>query len=177
MFQLKQNHDDLASTIGSVAQANQHSAVGSIHQGTHHTPSEITMGTTLDDLRMVIQEEFQQSITNCPPIKQIQPPPSIQTAPTTDTTTHTNKKTRNLAAEEKRKAEGFPPCNFWCWTCGANIRHNSLDCPRKKCGHQDAATCDNPVGGDTKRDKHWGKFNNPDPSGIDERICDNPCEE
>ena len=50
----------------------------------------------------------------------------------------------------------------WCYSCGCNLNHDSKDCKRnRKKDHKDAATMQNPMGGNVKRDALWNKWWNP----------------
>jgi hypothetical protein len=53
--------------------------------------------------------------------------------------------------------------NNWCHSCGCNLSHDSKDCKftRRKAGHKDEATKDNPMGGYAAKDALWKKWWNP----------------
>jgi hypothetical protein len=60
----------------------------------------------------------------------------------------------------------------WCHSCGCNLSHNSKDCKstRRKPGHKDEATTDNPMGGNISKDALWKKWWNP----VKHKPYDNP---
>ena len=58
--------------------------------------------------------------------------------------------------------------NQWCSSCGANFDHISGGCPRPGPNHNAAATKENPLGGNTRRNHLFGLWCNP----VDSSICD-----
>ena len=56
---------------------------------------------------------------------------------------------------------------YWCYSCGTNLSHNSIDCHRTKIQRPDhdrlksIATKDNPQGGNSKKDHLWMKWCDP----------------
>ena len=58
--------------------------------------------------------------------------------------------------------------NQWCSSCGVNFDHISDGCPRPRAQHNKAATKENPMGGNSRRDHLFGLWCNP----VDNSICD-----
>ena len=54
--------------------------------------------------------------------------------------------------QHRGKEKGWRQHTFYCWTCGCNSTHHSNQCKRRDNGHQEAATWENHLGGNTKRD-------------------------
>jgi len=56
---------------------------------------------------------------------------------------------------------------YWCYSCGTNLNHSSMDCHRTKKQHQNhnqyksTATKDNPQGGNSNKDHLWMKWCDP----------------
>lgn len=61
---------------------------------------------------------------------------------------------------------------FWCHSCGCNLNHNSKDCRsfKKKNGHKDEATMQNPMGGNEGKNEFYNKWWNP----VDHKPYDKP---
>ena len=61
---------------------------------------------------------------------------------------------------------------FWCHSCGCNLHHDSKDCKsaRKKSGHKNEATIQNPMGGNDAKDAFYNKWWSP----VDHKPYDNP---
>ena len=61
---------------------------------------------------------------------------------------------------------------FWCHSCGCNLNHDSEKCKsaRKKKGHKNEATIQNPMGGNTAKDAFFNKWWNP----ADHKPYDKP---
>ena len=76
----------------------------------------------------------------------------------------TPRNTPNLTDRPRRQ------WNKWCSSHGVNLHHDSGDCNHEGPNHNKAATKDNPMGGNTKRDHLWMKWCNPG----DNAICDHP---
>ena len=51
--------------------------------------------------------------------------------------------------------------NQYCSSCGVNLSHPGKDCKTKKHWHNDAATFQNQMGGNSKKDHKWMKFLDP----------------
>jgi hypothetical protein len=52
----------------------------------------------------------------------------------------------------------------WCHSCGCNLQHDSKDCTnprRRREGHKDAATYENPMGGNITRNGLWHRWCQP----------------
>jgi hypothetical protein len=49
----------------------------------------------------------------------------------------------------------------YCSSCGVNLSHEGKDCRTKKHWHNDAATFQNQMGGNSKKDHKWMKFLDP----------------
>ena len=50
---------------------------------------------------------------------------------------------------------------YWCHTHGANLTHNSKECPRPRTGHKGNVTKTDPMGGNTRKDHLWMKYCHP----------------
>ena len=59
---------------------------------------------------------------------------------------------------------------FWCYSCGCNLKHDSTQCPRPKRDHKKEATFENPMGGNTGRNKLRLKWCHP----VTNKIFDQP---
>ena len=51
--------------------------------------------------------------------------------------------------------------NEFCSSCGVNLSHTGRDCNTKKPNHNDAATFENPMGGNTRKNYKWMKWRDP----------------
>ena len=86
--------------------------------------------------------------------------------PATKSTNTTHQKT------PRQPRAGWDQWKHWCHTHGTNLTHTSKDCPKPRPGHQNAATKDNPMGGNTKKDHLWMKYCHP----VTYRAHDSPHE-
>jgi hypothetical protein len=61
---------------------------------------------------------------------------------------------------------------FWCHSCGCNLNHNSNNCTsfKKKSGHKDEATMQNPMGGNEGKNELHNKWWSP----VDHKPYDKP---
>ena len=61
---------------------------------------------------------------------------------------------------------------FWCHSCGCNLNHNSNNCTsfKKKSGHKDEATMQNPMGGNEGMNELHNKWWSP----VDHKPYDKP---
>ena len=61
---------------------------------------------------------------------------------------------------------------FWCHSCGCNLNHNSNNCTsfKKKSGHKDEATMQNPMGGNEGKNELHNKWWSP----VDHKPYDRP---
>ena len=86
------------------------------------------------------------------------------------TPTQTNNRTTPGRSDETRVWRQW---NFWCWSCGTNLTHNSGECSpdrhNYRRGHKKSATKSNPDGGNVRRNHLWGKWCHP----IDHKVHDN----
>ena len=53
--------------------------------------------------------------------------------------------------QQPSKNKGWRQNTYYCWTCGCNSTHHSNQCKRRNEGHQDVATWENKLGGNTNR--------------------------
>lgn len=58
--------------------------------------------------------------------------------------------------------KGWRQYTYYCWSCGCNVKHNSNQCRYREDGHNPAATWENKLGGNTKRDWLRLKWLGPD---------------
>jgi hypothetical protein len=65
------------------------------------------------------------------------------------------------AAQTAPNTDVWRQWKFWCYSHGANLRHDSPGCDHPRDGHKMGATKDNPMGGNTKRDHLWGQWCSP----------------
>jgi len=88
------------------------------------------------------------------------PPPTIFTG--------TPKKSRIVRNTPNTTDKPRRQWNQWCSSCGSNFDHLSGGCPRPGPNHNKAATKENPLGGNSRRDHLFGLWCNP----VDNSICD-----
>ena len=72
--------------------------------------------------------------------------------------------TANTGGRSRVNRTGDSKCqqfNQYCSSCGVNLSHPGKDCKTKKHWHNDAATFQNQMGGNSKKDHKWMKFLDP----------------
>ena len=124
---------------------------------TDSTPSGMalsTLDTRLDKLENLFQRMLQNQLQG----PRDTPPPIVRT------TTNTNTRRGTIRGDPNGPWRQW---KYWCYSCGTNLSHNSMDCHRTKIQRPDhdryksLATKDNPLGGNSKKDHLWMKWCNP----------------
>ena len=94
--------------------------------------------------------------------------PSAQVATLTNTINNSNNSGTSVTTRDTGRNNGRTKGNGECRqfnqcssSCGVNLSHPGKDCKTKKHWHNDAATFQNQMGGNSKKDHKWMKFLDP----------------
>jgi len=96
-----------------------------------------------------IQEMIKQAIQGATP--------SVNTPPTSN-------QPQQRRSYQNQRPKQWRQWRSWCYSCGVNLTHNSIDCKRpKRPGHttNPGATMENPMGGNTTKNRLWMKWCHP----------------
>ena len=138
-------------------QAEMKQALGDIPSLIGTSPSAMSASTNTQQIVDIVNRAFEARLAD---FQSTPPPPQQQTA----------SQRRPGTPVPSTATDSWRTWNKWCFTHGANLRHNSPDCDHPGDNHKPAATKMNPMGGNTKRDHLWGKWCSP----VDHKPYDNP---